>query len=387
MRRTLAVTLTICALTAAGQPAGGPVERVTPSAELGGRHLVPLLSSGGGLELAAPSHRGEPLATALWRWQGGKASRIAELPGLRANQLRELKGDGRGRRLFLGGGVTLPGARQGEVYGWQVVELSPDRPPRTVWQSRDVAGLPAGDEPFVAVDAEGSRWAGLVRRYQAGQLIGGRLLVGELPNTTSSLEYEFSVERDTPAAYDPEAPWFVVFGAATRLLVVAEGLPIILDLGVDDVRRTPLAVPSPPARAAHFHQASGTVWLSDDGETHHGYVLPPHRPAPHAAPLSPTLHLGVDEVGFARGRILGSVPEGLAIYGVRGGRRLVAFVRVDGQHRPATVRAVALPGGVQAQYVWLSPDGATLVWAELATGAALAPVLHRAAVASLESVR
>lgn len=387
MRGTLAVTLTICALTAAGQPAGGPVERVTPSAELGGRHLVPLLSSGGGLELAAPSHRGEALATALWRWQDGQASFLALLPGIRANQLRELPGAGRDRRLFLGGGVTLPGARQGEVYGWQVVELAPDRPPRTVWQSSDVAGLPAGDEPFVAVDAEGSRWAALVRRYHAGRLIGGRLLVGGLPDTTPSVEYEFSVEGDTPAARDDEAPWFVVFGAATRLLLVAGGLPVLLDVGGDDVRRMPLAVPSPPVRAAHFHPASGTLWLSDDGEIHHGYVLPRDRPTPHASPLSPTLHLGVDEVGFARGRILGSVPEGLAIYGVRGGRRLVAFVRVDGQHRPATVRAVALPGGVQAQYVWLSPDGATLVWAEPATVAGQAPALHRAAVASLESIR
>ncbi len=387
MRRTLAVTLTICALTAAGQPAGGPVERVTPSAELGGRHLVPLLLSGGGLELAAPSHWGEQPATALWRWQDGKASFIALLPGLRANQLLELKGDDRLHRLFLGGGVTLPGARQGEVYGWQVVELSPDRPPRTAWQSRDIAGLPAGDEPFVAVDAEGSRWAALVRRFEAGQPIGGRLLVGELPYTTSSLEYQFSLERDTSATRDCEAPWFVVFGGDTRLLVVAEGLPVLFDVGGDDVRRMPLAVPSPPVRAAHFHQASGTLWLSDDGETHHGYVLPRDRPAPHAAPLSPTLHLGVDEVGFARGRILRSVPEGLAVYGVRAGRHSVAFVGVDGHRSPAIVRAVALPGGVQPHGVWLSPDGATLVWAEPATVAGQAPVLHRAAVASLESVR
>ncbi|MEP0775970.1 MAG: hypothetical protein HRF46_16660 [Acidobacteriota bacterium] len=387
MRGLLAFALTICALTATAQAADGPVERITLAAELGGGHLVPLLSAGGELLLAAPSRSGEPLATALWRWQDGRTSRIAELSGIRTNHLRALEGDGGGRRLLLGGGIPLAGAQQGVAYGWQVVELPPEGPPRLVWQSSDIAGLPANLEPSVAVDARGQRWAALVPRSQAGRAMGGRLLVGELPRSTPSLEYEFLLERDPSAASDSEPSWFVRFAGASRLVVVAEGLPILLDVGADGVRRTPLAVPSPPARDAHVHEASATVWLTDDGAALHGYALPAHNSAPATAPLTSAWRLGPAEVGFGHGRVLGSVGDRLAILGARDGRQMVAFVRVDGQHTPTVEKTVALPGGAQPAGAWLSPDGATLVWTQVGTGGARAPVFYRAAVARLESVR
>jgi len=95
--------------------------------------------------------------------------------------VRELPAAGSGRRQLLGGGVALPGVGEEVVYGWHVVELPFAGPPRTVWRSADVLDLPAGDEPSVAVDAGGSRWAVLMPRVTAGQLTGGLLLLGELP--------------------------------------------------------------------------------------------------------------------------------------------------------------------------------------------------------------
>ncbi len=389
MRHMLAVVLMTWALAAAGQPAAGPVERVAAAPELGGRPSVPVFSPTGDLELIAPSPRGESPDTALWRWQAGSATFIAELDGIRANQLRELPGTPGVRRLLLGGGVSLPGTGHGEVYAWRVVELTSHRPPRTLWQSTAIAGLPAGEEPSVAVDAGGARWAALVQRFEAGKATGGRLLVGELPETAQSVNYEFATEPPTAPALDPEAPWFVEFAGATRLLVVAAGLPMMLELdGGGEVRRTPLAVPAPPVRSAHVHAASGTLWLSDDSGAHHGFTLATGRVAPHDTPLTPTVRLGPQETGLPSSRIVGTLLDGLALLGAKNGRQVIVFVRLDGQGSPAVARAVALPGGVNPGEAWLSRDGGTLVWAELVpAGRGVAPVYYRTAVSSLEDVR
>lgn len=154
------------------------------------------------------------------------------------------------------------------------------------------------------------------------------------------------------------------------------------------MRRTPLAVPSPPVRSAYVHAASGTLWRTDDGPGHHGFVLAqPGAPA-HPAPLLPTLRLGPEEMGVRHGRILGSASHSLAILGRRGGRPLIAFVRADVEGGPAVERAVALPVGDRVGEVWLSGDGRTLVRAELVpAGRGVAPVYYRAAVSSLEDVR
>lgn len=389
VRWRLSFTFVLGAVAGAGQPAAGPAERVAAAPELGGRHVVPVFPPTGDLELIAPAPRGEPPGTALWRWHAGSATFIAELDGIRANQLRELPGTPGVRRLLLGGGVSLPGAGHGEVYAWRVVELTSQGPPRTLWQSTAIAGLPAGEEPFVAVDAGGARWAALVQRLEAGKATGGRLLVGELPQTAPSVHYEFAIEPPTAPALDPEAPWFVEFAGATRLLVVAAGLPMRLELdGGGEVRRTPLAVPSPPVRSAHAHAASSTLWLSDDSGAHHGFTLATGRVAPHDTPLTPTVRLGPQETGLTSSRTVGCLPDGLALLGARNGRRVIVFVRLNGQGKAVVSQAVTLPGDAHSVQLWLSRDGGTLVWAELVpAGRGVAPVYYRAAVSSLEDVR
>ncbi len=389
MRHVLAVVLMTWALAAAGQPAAGPAERVAAAPELAGRHVVPVFSPTGDLELIAPAPRGEPPGTALRRWQAGTATLVAELAGIRANQLRELPGTAGVRRLLLRGGVSLPNTGQGEVYARQVVELASQGPPRTLWQSTAIAALPAGEEPSVAVDAGGARWAALVQRFEAGKATGGRLLVGELRQTTPSLHYEFAIEPPTAPALDPEAPWFVEFAGATRLLVVAAGLPMRLELdGGGEVRRTPLAVPAPPVRSANVHPASGTLWLGDDSGAYHGFALATDRVAPHDTPLAPTVRLGPQETGLPSSRIVGCLPDGLVLLGAKTGRRVIVFVRLDGQGKAVVSQAVTLPGDPHSGQLWLSRDGGTLVWAELVpAGRGMAPVYFRAAVSSLEDVR
>lgn len=388
MRGMSAFAFVICAFAAAEQPGGGRVERLTLSGELVGRHLVPLLSRGQGLVLAAPSRGGEPLATTLWRWQDGATTRLAVIPGVRANRIQELQGGDQARRLLLAGAVPGPGGGEGELYGWLLVELPHDRAPLILWRSREVAGLQVGDEPFVAVDQGAQRWAVLVARSRAGRPVGGRLLSGELPKTVPTLDYEFLLESESATHLDADAPWFVVFVAPTRLLVVARGLPLILDTSpFGGVRRIPLRVPEPPVREALLHEASGTLWLTDDGRTHHGYVLAADTNGGPRAPLAPAWRLGPEELGFEHSRILGAVGEKLAILGGRNGRPVVVFARVDGRTRPTVEHAVGLPENAQPASVWFSPDGATLVWAQLGTHPGQAPVFFRAAVADLPSLR
>lgn len=59
-----------------------------------------------------------------------------------------------------------------EVYAVRVVELGGGQA-RTRWQSTGIAGLPAGEQPMVAVDEGGTRWAALVRRVGGGWGEGG----------------------------------------------------------------------------------------------------------------------------------------------------------------------------------------------------------------------
>lgn len=199
-------------------------------------------------------------------------------------------------------------------------------------------------------------------------MVSATVHVGELPETEPSLEFQW-IPSETPEI--GERPYcfkseYVRFVGKNRLVLVAGGAPLLLELVGNELRPILLEVPALPVlERAFYHEPSRLLLLqSEVGQRDlYGFVLPPEGSILEGNRLPPTFRL--ERKAPWRGRIMAETPEGFVFEDDESQfekKATLVFSRVqDGGTLEVTKKLVLHRRCKGFSPVDLSPDGRTLL--------------------------